>query len=58
MRRLQTVVDVADMLNVTTRTVYDLIYSGRLRAAKIGGKWAIRYEWVEEFIDASIVDAS
>lgn len=57
MKRLLTVFEVADMLNTTDRTVYELIRTGRLRAAKIAGKWAIRLEWVEAYVDACEVQA-
>lgn len=57
MKRLLTVYEIADMLNTTDRTVYELIRTGQLRAAKIAGKWAIRLEWVEEYVDACEVQA-
>lgn len=58
MKRLLTVFEAAEMLNTTDRTVYELIRTGRLRAAKIAGKWAIRVEWLEEYVEACVVAAS
>lgn len=57
MKRLLTVFEAAEMLNTTDRTVYELIRTGRLRAAKIAGKWAIRIEWLEAYVEACVVAA-
>ena len=55
MPKVYSVEDVAAALHITIRTVYEYIYQKKLRAAKIGNKWAIKAEWVDEFIDASEV---
>ena len=58
MPKLYTIVDVAKILQISERTVYEYIYSGKLRAAKVAGRWRIKPEWVEEFVDACEVQAS
>ena len=58
MKKLLTILDAAELLNVSDRTVYELIYQGKLRAAKIGGKWGIRIEWLDAYIDSCEVQAS
>lgn len=57
MPKIYSITDTASVLNISTRSVYDLIYNGKLRAAKICGKWAIKPEWVDEYIDASEIKA-
>jgi excisionase family DNA binding protein len=47
------VTDVANTLRISERTVYEYIYSGKIRAAKIASKWRIRPEWVDEFVEQS-----
>ena len=55
--RLYTVADVATILMVSERTVYEYIYNGTIKAAKIANRWRIRPEWVEDFIEASVATA-
>lgn len=42
--------EVADMLNVTLRTVYRYIKAEDLKANKVQGRWAIAEKDLEEFI--------
>lgn len=42
--------EVADMLNVTLRTVYTYIKAEDLKANKVQGRWAIAEKDLEEFI--------
>ena len=39
--------DTAQKLNVTTKYVYDLLYSGKLPAQKVARQWRISAEAVE-----------
>ncbi len=55
MPKVYKVPEAAEALNVSTRTVYEYIYQGRLRAAKIGNKWAIRPAWLDAFIESCVV---
>lgn len=41
MEKLYTPEEVADMLRVTRRTVYEWIRSGQLKAVKVGRQWRI-----------------
>ena len=48
--RLLTVREVADVMRVSTMTVYRLINGGNLRAARIGRSFRIRTEDLERFL--------
>lgn len=39
--RVYNMEDVAEILGVTRRTVYNYVKSGRLSATKVGGRWQI-----------------
>lgn len=45
-----TVPEVAETLNVGTATVYRYIKSGALRAQKIGGKFYVTDQTLEEYV--------
>jgi excisionase family DNA binding protein len=49
--------EAAEALHISDRSVYEYIYQGFLKAAKIGGKWLIKEEWLSAFIDSSIKEA-
>ncbi len=53
MKSFYTISDVAAILHICERTTYEYIYQGKLRAAKIGGKWIIKEEWIDEFVNAN-----
>lgn len=42
-----TVPEAARAMGYTTKYVYDLIYSGRIGATKLGGRWRIPISAVE-----------
>ena len=48
--RVYTTEEVAEILHVTKRTVYNYIKAGTLKAVKIGKYWRISAENLEEFI--------
>ena len=48
--RFVTVAEVADRLRVSTMTVYRLIQSGELPAARIGKSYRLREEDVDVFL--------
>jgi excisionase family DNA binding protein len=48
--RFVTVAEVADRLRVSTMTVYRLIQSGELPAARIGKSYRLREEDVDGFL--------
>ena len=43
--------EVSKILNVTTRTLYDYLKSGKLKGFKIGNKWRITQEELKQFIE-------
>lgn len=47
---LLTPAEVAALLRVTRRTVYQWITDGRLPALRAGGRWRIRREDIEAFL--------
>lgn len=48
---LYTVDEVAEILKVTKRTLYNFIKQGDIKAIKIGKYWRIRYIDLEKFIN-------
>ncbi|MCW2829829.1 MAG: DNA-binding protein [Aeromicrobium sp.] len=50
--RFLTLVDVAEVLNVTVRQVYALVRSGELRGIQIGGRgqWRVENNQLEDYI--------
>ncbi len=55
--RFLTPAEVADQLRVSSMTVYRLIKSGELRAARIGKSYRIREEDVDAYLQARFSDA-
>lgn len=55
--KLLTVAEVADMLRVSTMTVYRLVKSGELRALQIGKSYRLREEDVDAFLAARFTEA-
>ena len=48
--KLYTIDEIADILKVTQRTIYNYIKSGSLKAIKIGKYWRIRHEDLDHFL--------
>lgn len=46
---LYSVSQVAAILNVSNRTIMNYIKQGRIKGAKIGGKWKFTREAIEKF---------
>lgn len=53
--KLYTIAEVAEILKVTERTVYNYVKDRTLKAAKIGKHWRIRASDFKAFIDESII---
>jgi len=49
--KLYTVEEIAGILKVTERTLYNYIKSGLLKAIKIGKYWRIKHADLQNFID-------
>lgn len=49
--RLYTLTEVEPILGVTHRTLLDYVNKGKLKAAKIGGKWKVSEENLRAFIN-------
>ncbi len=49
--KLYTVEEIAGILKVTERTLYNYIKSGVLKAVKIGKYWRIKHTDLENFIN-------
>lgn len=50
MMKVYTLQEVADILQITRRTVYTYLKDGKLKAVKIGKFWRVSEENLEEFI--------
>jgi excisionase family DNA binding protein len=55
--RLLTPAEVADMLRVSTMTVYRLIKSGELRALQIGKSYRLREDDVDAYLASRYTEA-
>jgi excisionase family DNA binding protein len=53
--RFLTLVETADLLNVSTSQVYSLVRSGDLKGIQIGGRnqWRVERSKLEEYIDGA-----
>ena len=49
--KIYTLVEVAEMLQVTRRTLYNYLKDGRLKGNKVVGKWMITEEQLKDFIE-------
>jgi excisionase family DNA binding protein len=49
--KLYTIEEIAEILKVTERTLYNYIKSGVLKAVKIGKYWRIKHTDIQAFID-------
>ena len=54
-REFITVEELADMLNVSHRTVQRLVRRKELPAIRIGRQWRFRKEWIDEWLDKNTV---
>lgn len=54
--KLYTIAEVAEILKVTERTVYNYVKSGSIPAAKIGKHWRIKEADLKAFIDNAIIN--
>lgn len=54
--KLYTIDEVANILKVTRRTIYNYVKAGIIPAAKIGKHWRIKAIDLEKFIDESIIN--
>ena len=49
--KVYTVLQVAEMLEVSRRTIYNYIKSGNLKANKVVSKWIVTEEQLKDFIE-------
>jgi excisionase family DNA binding protein len=49
--KLYTIDEIADILKVTQRTIYNYIKNGALSAIKVGKYWRVRHEHFEKFLE-------
>ncbi len=48
--RYYTVDEIAELLGVCSRTIYNAIRAGRLKAKRLGRLWRLKRAWVEQFL--------
>ncbi len=48
--KLYTIDEIAKVLKVTKRTIYNYIRSGAIKAIKIGKYWRVKHEDLEQFL--------
>lgn len=51
MKENLTVKDVADYLNRSETTIYNMLNNGELPGIKLGGKWIVRKNDLDKFLD-------
>lgn len=56
MNDLLTVAEVADMLRVSTMTVYRLIRTGELPAVRVGRSYRVKRADLDEYLEAQVVE--
>jgi excisionase family DNA binding protein len=56
MKGLLTVAEVAEMLRVSTMTVYRLIRTGELPAVRIGRSYRVREPDLEAYLESQVVE--
>jgi len=49
--KLYTIDEIAEILKVTQRTIYNYIKSGTLKAIKIGKYWRVKHSDLEKFLE-------
>lgn len=52
---LYTIAEVATILKITERTVYNYIKAGSLKAAKIGKHWRVKDSDLKTFVNEAII---
>lgn len=55
MRELLTVAEVAEMLRVSTMTVYRLIRTGEMPAVRVGRSYRVRHDDLERYLEEQVV---
>lgn len=55
--RFLTVAEVADLMRVSTMTVYRLIKAGQLRAARIGKSYRVREDHLDAYLSRQYTEA-
>jgi excisionase family DNA binding protein len=55
-QRFLTVQEVADLMRVSTMTVYRLIKAGDLRAARVGRSYRLREAEVESYLQRGLAE--
>lgn len=53
---LLTAAEVADLLRVSTMTIYRLIRSGELPAVRVGRNYRVRRAELDAYLEAQVVD--
>lgn len=48
--QLYTVEEIANILKVTQRTIYNFIKCGDLKAIKVGKYWRVKHDDLEQFL--------
>ncbi len=56
MNDLLTVAEVADMLRVSTMTVYRLIRTGELPAVRVGRSYRVKRADLDAYLEAQVVE--
>jgi excisionase family DNA binding protein len=56
MNELLTVAEVADMLRVSTMTVYRLIRTGELPAVRVGRSYRVKRADLDAYLEAQVVE--
>lgn len=55
--KLYTISEIAEILRVTERTIYNYIKEDELPAIKIGKHWRVRHEHLEQFLQRKVKTA-
>lgn len=50
MKKIYSIHEIEEILQVTQRTIYNWIKSGKLKAVKIGKEWRVTEDALEDFL--------
>jgi len=54
--KIYTIKETADLLQVTTRSIYSYIKEGKLHAVKIGREWRVTQKDIEKLLETGTRD--
>ena len=51
MEKMLSIKETAEHLNVSTKTIYNLVEGGQIKASKVGNVWRIHPKDIKDYLD-------